>query len=80
MLYFTRLQRSVPSELLGRASSASFVMVMTLTPLGMVLGGVLGSAIGVRTTLALSGVLSAMCALAVLIPGARDVEAPPSPS
>ncbi len=78
VLYFTRLQRSVPAALLGRVSSASFVMVMTLTPVGMVLGGVLGGAIGVRATLALSGVLSALCALALLIPGARDVEALPS--
>ncbi len=53
-------------------------MVMTLTPVGMVLGGVLGGAIRVGTTLALSGVLSALCALALLIPGARDVEALPS--
>lgn len=73
VLYFSRLQRSVPAELLGRVSSASFVLVMTLTPVGMVLGGVLAGDLGVRVTLMLSGALSALCCLAVLVPGARDV-------
>ena len=76
--YFSRLQQSVPKEILGRVSSASFVMVMTLTPLGMVAGGLLAASFGTRSALLLSGILSAACCLAVLVPGARDVRLEPS--
>ncbi len=74
VLYFSRLQRSVPKEILGRVSSASFVMVMTLTPVGMVAGGLLASGLGTRVALLISGILSAACGLVVLIPGARDID------
>lgn len=72
VLYFSRLQRSVPKAMLGRVSSASFVMVMTLTPVGMIAGGLVAAQLGTRTTLLLSGLLSAACGLSVLVPGARD--------
>ena len=49
VLYFSRLQRSVPTDLLGRVSSASFVMVMTLTPVGMVAGGLLAATTDTRS-------------------------------
>jgi hypothetical protein len=77
VLYFSRLQLSVPKNLLGRVSSVSYVMVWTLTPVGM-LGGVLASALGTRTTLLLSGILSAACGLVLLVPGSRSIEALPS--
>lgn len=75
VLYFSRLQRSVPKDILGRVSSASFVLVMSLTPLGMIAGGLLAAHIGTRAALLISGVLSAACCLAVLVPGARDLGA-----
>ncbi|MHB1525250.1 MAG: MFS transporter [Candidatus Dormibacteria bacterium] len=78
VLYFSRLQQSVPKGILGRVSSASFVMVMTLTPLGMVAGGLLAASLGTRSALLVSGTLSASCCLAVLVPGARDVGVEPS--
>jgi predicted MFS family arabinose efflux permease len=78
VLYFSRLQLSVLKNLLGRVSSVSYVMVWTLTPVGMLLGGVLAVAIGTRTTLLLSGILSAACGLVLLVPGSRSVESLPS--
>lgn len=75
VLYFSRLQRSVPKDILGRVSSASFVLVMSLTPLGMIAGGLLAAHIGTRGALLVSGILSAACCLVVLVPGARDLSA-----
>ncbi|MGH7692081.1 MAG: MFS transporter [Candidatus Dormibacteria bacterium] len=80
VLYFTRLQTAVPQRLLGRVSSVSFVMVMTLTPVGTVLGGVLAATLGARGGFLLSGLLATAAGLVLLIPGARDVEALPEPS
>ena len=47
VLYLTRPRRSVPAARLGEVSPAPFVMVVTLTPAGIVLGG-LRVAIGAR--------------------------------
>lgn len=55
------------------------ITTTTHTPVGMVAGGLPGGAIRVRTMLTLGGVLPALCALALLLPGARDAEAPPKP-
>ncbi|MGH7609234.1 MAG: MFS transporter [Candidatus Dormibacteria bacterium] len=74
VLYFTRLQTAVPQRLLGRVSSVSFVMVMTLTPVGTVLGGVMAATLGARGGFLLSGLLAATAGVVLLIPGARDVE------
>jgi predicted MFS family arabinose efflux permease len=80
VLYFTKLQTSVPLALMGRVSSVSYVMVGTLTPLGMLLGGVAAATVGAREAFLLSGVLSALCGLVLLIPGARVLDQVPSPA
>ena len=78
VLYFTRLQTSVPKHLMGRVSSVSYVMVSTLTPVGMILGGVVAAALGARTAFLLSGLLAAACGLVLLVPGARSLDAEPA--
>jgi MFS family permease len=77
VLYFSKLQTSVPKRLMGRVSSVSFVMVGTLTPLGMVLGGFAAAALGARGAFLLSGLLAASCGLVLLVPGARVVTPEP---
>ncbi len=80
VLYFTKLQTSVPLALMGRVSSASYLMVGTLTPLGMLLGGVAAATVGAREAFLLSGVLAALCGLVLFIPGARVLERAPGPA
>jgi predicted MFS family arabinose efflux permease len=80
VLYFTKLQTSVPRNLMGRVSSVSYVMVGTLTPLGMTLGGLGAATVGPRATFLLSGLLAASCALVLLVPGARSVTPEPEPT
>lgn len=78
VLYFTKLQTSVPKQLMGRVSSVSYVIVGTLTPLGMVLGGFAAAAVGARGAFLISGLLAAACGLVILVPGARTVTDEPA--
>jgi MFS family permease len=56
-------QRLVPGELLGRVGGAYRFVVKGAAPVGALLGGVLGSALGLRETFALAGVLALVVAL-----------------
>lgn len=56
----TLRQRVVPACLLGRVSATMRFLLMGLFPLGAVLGGLAGSAIGPRGTLWISGALIAV--------------------
>lgn len=47
-------QAAIPSRLLGRANASMNVLMQGIAPLGAVLAGVLGTAIGVRRTLLLA--------------------------
>ncbi|MGH7643439.1 MAG: MFS transporter [Candidatus Dormibacteria bacterium] len=80
VLYFTMLQTSVPKHVLGRVSSVAFVMVWTLTPLGMILGGFAAAAVGASGAFLISGLLAAACGLVLLIPGARTMTSEPGGS
>lgn len=75
VLYFTKLQTSVPTLLLGRVSSVSYLIVGPLIPLGMILGGFAASVIGARAAFLASGLLAAACGLVLFVPGARDLTA-----
>jgi hypothetical protein len=77
VLYFSKLQTSVPKHLMGRVSSVSYLLVGTLTPLGMILGGFAASALGARGAFLVSGLLAAACGLVLLVPGARSVTPEP---
>lgn len=53
-------QRAVAPELLGRVNATMRFLIMGLTPLGAVVGGVLGDAIGARWTLLVSVLVVAL--------------------
>jgi len=75
VLWFAMMQELVPREVLGRVSSLVFLLAFSLGPLGILLGGVVADAIGIRETLLFSGLVSGLICLVVLfIPGVRDVE------
>jgi DHA3 family tetracycline resistance protein-like MFS transporter len=75
VLFFAMLQRRVPHEMLGRVSSLVYLFAFSLGPLGILLGGGVATAVGVRHALLLSGVVSGVLCLAVLVvPGVRDPE------
>jgi len=75
IVWFTLVQRLVPSELLGRVFSLDWMISIGGVPLSFAVVGPLAGAIGVRTTLLWAGVLGGAIALAAMfIPGARDPE------
>jgi hypothetical protein len=61
----TLRQRVVPPELLGRVNATMRFLLMGLFPLGALLGGVLGTAFGARTTLLIAGGMIAVSWLPV---------------
>ncbi|HEY4568214.1 MAG TPA: MFS transporter [Kribbella sp.] len=63
----TLRQRIVPSELLGRVGATMRFLLMGLFPVGALLGGVLGSTAGARSTLWISGGLIAVSWLPVYV-------------
>jgi MFS family permease len=61
----TLRQRRCPSDLLGRVSATMRFLIMGMFPLGALLGGVLGSLVGVRATLWVAGGLIVVSAVPV---------------
>jgi DHA3 family tetracycline resistance protein-like MFS transporter len=76
LLWTLTLQTAVPASMLGRAASVEWLFSSCLSPLGLLLAGVLAGPIGVRPTILLGGGLAALSCLVVFIPGARDPERP----
>ncbi|WP_188189874.1 MFS transporter [Nonomuraea sp. SYSU D8015] len=75
-------QRLCPERLLGRVNATMRFLMMGLFPLGALLGGLLGEAVGPRPTLWLAGAIIVLSPLPVrmALRGARDVEdVPPWP-
>jgi MFS family permease len=66
------MQRLVPRALLGRVSSVDWLASISLTPLGLLVAGVLASALGVRATILAGGAIAGLAGLCLLIPGVRD--------
>jgi hypothetical protein len=68
------MQELVPPELLGRASSVDWLMSLSLSPLGVIVGGAAAGVIGTRMTMVIGGGISA-CLIGILfVPGVRDPE------
>jgi MFS family permease len=63
----TLRQRLCPPDLLGRVTATMRFLIMGLFPLGAFLGGVLGSLVGVRATLWVSGGLIVVSAVPVFL-------------
>jgi DHA3 family tetracycline resistance protein-like MFS transporter len=77
VLWVTMMQELVPRDVLGRVSSLVYLLAFALGPLGILLGGVLAAAIGIRETLFVSGLVSTLiCMGVIVIPGVRDPERP----
>jgi hypothetical protein len=68
----TLRQRRCPAELLGRVTATMRFLVMGLFPLGAFVGGVLGSLVGVRVTLWVSGGLIVLSAVPVCLAIRRE--------
>ncbi len=71
VLWYTTLQRKVPSELLSRVSAYDHMGSIVLAPLGIVVGGILYEALGPRATLLIAAAAIIVPTLAVLC--VRDV-------
>lgn len=67
VIWGTLLQRRVPPEMLGRASSLDFFVSLALMPISMALAGPVGESIGFGWTFAAAGLLPALIAVAVVI-------------
>jgi hypothetical protein len=66
-------QTQVPARLLGRMNASRRWIVWGVIPLGNLLGGVLASPIGLRTTLIVGAVISLVAATALLSPAIRTL-------
>ena len=76
LLWGVLMQVAVPADMLGRASSVDWLFSICLSPLGLVVAGVLAGSIGVRETVLLGAGLSAVSCLVVFVPGVRDPDHP----
>jgi DHA3 family tetracycline resistance protein-like MFS transporter len=76
LLWGALMQMAVPPEMLGRASSVDWLFSISLSPLGVLFAGVLAGSIGVRETVLLGAVVSALSCAVVFVPGVRDPEQP----
>jgi MFS family permease len=76
-------QRVTPVNLQGRVHATFRLVVRGTMPLGMLVGGVLGSSVGLRPTLAVAaggGLVAAVTAVLALAPGRAREEAVPGAS
>ena len=76
IVWFTLVQRMVPSRFLGRVSSLDWMLATAGTPLSYALTGPVSSVLGAQATLIAAGVVGGIVVLlaAVVIPGARTPE------
>jgi MFS family permease len=75
----TLRQALVPERLLGRANASITFSVLSTTPLGALVGGLLGSAIGLRPTLVVGAVGSFAGFLWVIWSPLRSLRGQPAP-
>jgi predicted MFS family arabinose efflux permease len=74
VLWSPMLQELVPPELLGRVSSVDWLVSLSLSPLGVLVGGAAAGVIGTRTTLLIAGCVSFAACGILFVPGVRDPE------
>ncbi len=58
LLWNTMMQKLVPAQILGRASSVDWLLSLCLTPLGVLVGGALATSVGVREAFLLGGAVA----------------------
>jgi hypothetical protein len=76
IVWFTLVQRMVPSRFLGRVSSLDWMLSTAGTPASYALTGPVSSALGAQATLIAAGLVGGVVVLlaALVIPGARTPE------
>jgi hypothetical protein len=75
VIWFTLIQRLVPSHLLGRVSSLDWMISIAGLPLSYAIVGPAAGVFGVDATLIAAGLFGAAVTVAfMLVPGARDPE------
>ena len=75
VIWFTSIQRLVPSELLGRVSSLDWMITILGAPVSFLVVGPLAAAFGADAVLIAAGVLGAGATVIFMFaPGARDPE------
>ena len=74
LLWGALMQAEVPGDMLGRASSVDWLFSTCLSPLGVLLAGVLAAPLGTRKTILFGAALSAASCLVVFVPGVRHVD------
>jgi MFS family permease len=80
-LWFTALQENVPEHALSRVASFDWMGSMALRPVGYVLAGLVGAAIGPRITLLGAAGLAVATQFVVLsVPGIREFRGRPRPT
>jgi MFS family permease len=72
LLWHTTMQKLVPAQILGRASSVDWLFSLCLTPLGVLAGGVLATSIGVRETFLLGGAIATAASFVAVSPRLRE--------
>ncbi len=76
VVWYTLMQRLVPSELLGRVTSVDWMISLALVPVSFAITGPVAGAIGARRTVAIAGTFGAvfLVAFVLLVPGLRGPE------
>jgi len=74
VLWNPLMQELVPPELLGRASSVDWLVSLSLSPLGVLVGGAAAGVVGTRTTMVIGGCIGITLFSLLFVPGVRDPE------
>lgn len=68
------MQQITPDRMLGRMTASRRFIVWGVVPVGMLVGGVLGTAVGLRETISIGAGLGSLCFLALLASPLRSVK------
>jgi MFS family permease len=72
-------QSTTPDHLQGRVGASARVFVLGIRPIGALVGGAMGQAIGLQPTLVLAGIGMTLACLVLLLSAVRALVPPPSP-
>ena len=78
VLFTPLLQKLVPHQLLGRAASVDWLLSFGVSPIGILAAGALATAVGIRTTILVGGIVAVMSGPLLLLRGVRDPERQPA--
>jgi MFS transporter, DHA3 family, tetracycline resistance protein len=79
ILWFPLMQRNVPADMLGRASSVDWALSLALAPLGTIAAGAAAGLAGIRATLIAGGAVAAATGAVLLNPAVTAMTGSVSP-